>query len=135
MVLDTNVYISHFYKPGGIPTQILIAASKKVFQVVITPALLDELREVLTLKFGFSADKSDESIKTVLGLAEIVHPFHHVSVVAQDPDDNRILECALSGTADYIITGDKRHLIPLKSFRGIPIMSPAEFARIFHTAS
>jgi len=44
-----------------------------------------------------------------------------------DPADAKILACAVAGKADVIVTGDKRHLLPLKKYRGIPIVSPAEF--------
>jgi predicted nucleic acid-binding protein len=46
-----------------------------------------------------------------------------------DPDDEMILECALAAEADYIASGDKKHLLPLRRFRGIPIVSPSEFLR------
>ena len=46
-----------------------------------------------------------------------------------DPDDEMILECALAAEADYIVSGDKRHLLPLRQFRGIPIVSPPDFLR------
>ena len=50
-----------------------------------------------------------------------------VQVVANDPADNKIIECALAGAATYIITGDRRHLLPLGSYQGIRILSPTDF--------
>ena len=47
----------------------------------------------------------------------------------RDPDDETILECALAAEADYTVSGDKRHLLPLRQFRGIPIVSPSDFLR------
>jgi uncharacterized protein len=128
-VLDTNVFVSHFYKPRGIPSEILARAARKQFALLASPAILDELHEVLINKIGFSPEKAEESIRIVSATIELVYPFQKVETVAQDPDDNRILECALAGAASCIVTGDKRHLLPLKSFKGIPILSPAEFAK------
>ena len=56
-----------------------------------------------------------------------IHPTLHLSSVVQDADDHRILECAVAARVDYLITGDKSHLQPLKHFRGIQIVSPREF--------
>jgi len=53
----------------------------------------------------------------------------HTSRAMPDPDDEMILECALAAEADYIVSGDKRHLLPLRQFRGIPIVSPSDFLR------
>ena len=54
-------------------------------------------------------------------------PYRKVDIVKNDEADNRILECALEAQAHYLVSGDKRHLLPLKKFEGIRIVSPAEF--------
>ena len=51
-------------------------------------------------------------------------------MIREKDDDNRILECALEGKAEYIISGDKRHLLPLGEYEGIRILSPDEFLRL-----
>jgi len=59
-------------------------------------------------------------------------PKRKVNVVKQDPDDNKFIEAALEGEADYIVTQD-RHLLKLKEFEGIKIVTPEEFLRILKT--
>lgn len=59
-------------------------------------------------------------------MALVTEPSERLSIIAEDPSDNRVLECALSAHADAIVSGD-RHLLVLKVFRGIPILSPQVF--------
>jgi len=61
--------------------------------------------------------------------AELVFPVERASGATPDPDDEMVLECALTVEADFIVSGDKKHLLPLREFRGIPIISPADFLR------
>jgi len=72
-------------------------------------------------------------IKVVLDtnayISAIVIPRQTLSVINKDRDDNRILECAVESKAQYIISGDKRHLLPLKEHQGIKILLPAEFLK------
>ncbi|MBC7319883.1 putative toxin-antitoxin system toxin component, PIN family, partial [bacterium] len=59
-----------------------------------------------------------------------VYPKTKVSLIKEKKDDNRILECALEGKVDYIISGDRKHILPLKEFKGIKIVSVGEFLEI-----
>ena len=61
--------------------------------------------------------------------ATLVFPTERATGVTTDPDDEMVLECALAGNADFLVSGDKRHLLPLGEFRGIPIVNPADFLR------
>jgi predicted nucleic acid-binding protein len=61
----------------------------------------------------------------------LIRPRHHVEAVQGDESDNRILECALSGKAHLLVSGDKKQLLPLRVFKGIQILSPGEFIRDF----
>jgi predicted nucleic acid-binding protein len=61
--------------------------------------------------------------------ATLVFPMERASGATIDPDDEMILECALAGEADLIVSGDKKHLLPLRRFRGILIVNPADFLR------
>jgi predicted nucleic acid-binding protein len=60
-------------------------------------------------------------------LAIMVEPRAVIDVIKEKQDDNRILECAVAGRVDYLITGDKKHILPLASIQGIPIVGVAEF--------
>jgi putative PIN family toxin of toxin-antitoxin system len=125
VVLDTNIYISALMF-GGLPGSLLDLAFLQSFVLVISPALLDELDEKLRFKFGVSA-KDTASIRAKLeSKAEIVRPDMVLHVTQDDPDNNRVLECAVKGSADYIVTGD-RHLLKLGSYEAISIVTVRQF--------
>ena len=87
---------------------------------------MHELADVLQRpKFRMTEEEVERAIAAVAGIAELIEPTTNVSVVADDPDDDIFLALALDGRADLIVTGD-RHLLDLKSFRGIPIVRPAD---------
>jgi predicted nucleic acid-binding protein len=96
-------------------------------QLVTSNAILDEFVGVLRQKFGVSEKNARDAAAFVRSAAEVVHPPIVLSEVDADPDDNRILECAVWAEADLIVTGDKAHLQALKTFRGIAIVRPRQF--------
>jgi predicted nucleic acid-binding protein len=61
--------------------------------------------------------------------AELVFPVERASGATVHPDDEMVLECGLAAEADFVVSGDKKHLLALRQFRNIPIVSPAEFLR------
>ncbi|HET6842023.1 MAG TPA: putative toxin-antitoxin system toxin component, PIN family [Candidatus Angelobacter sp.] len=125
VVFDTNVYISALMF-GGLPGSLLDLAFLQSFVLVISPALMDELDEKLRLKFEVS-DEDAAIIRAKLeGNAEIVMPDVVLDVIEDDPDDNRVLECAVKGSANYIVTGD-RHLLKLGTYEAIPIVTVRQF--------
>lgn len=79
------------------------------------------------MKLRFSPDKLDETLADFLSFLKLVNIANDLRVVTADPDDDRVLECAVLGGATHIVTGDRRHLLPLSSFRGSRIVTPAEF--------
>lgn len=125
VVFDTNVYISALMF-GGLPGSLLDLAFLQSFLVVISPALLAELDEKLRLKFEVAAEDAAIIRAKLESIAEIVRPDMVLHVIADDPDDNRVLECAIHGGADYIVTGD-RHLLKLGSYEAIPILTVRQF--------
>jgi predicted nucleic acid-binding protein len=63
-------------------------------------------------------------------VTKTVHPKNKVSVIKEKDDDNRILECAIEGRVQYLISGDRKHLFPLKEYQKIKILSPGEFLKL-----
>jgi putative PIN family toxin of toxin-antitoxin system len=124
-VVDTNVYISAFMF-GGLPGALLDLILLRSFDTLISPVLLDELDEKLRLKFKVSPSEAAVIRERIKVVAHLVKPNEALSIVADDPDDDRVLECAVAGKADYIVTGDK-HLLALRSFRDIDIVSVRQF--------
>ncbi len=127
VVIDTNVLISATFWPGK-PKQLLNQVRRGKIIFLTSEVLLAELKEVLTREdkpFKLSAKESERVAAEIRDLAEVVQP-HNVVSRCRDETDNRVLECAVDGRADWIITGD-RHLLELQSFEGIEITTVANF--------
>lgn len=129
IVLDTNVIISGLLVPEGTCGKVLRALERPGMILLTSPILLDELAHTLQKKIGYTAADAAKVVKEIDRIAEIVLPTTHVEAVRHDPTDNRVLECALDGRVDCIVTGDKKHLLPLRHFRNIPIITAAELLR------
>lgn len=124
-VLDTNGVISGLLFIGP-PHRILQLAVRREILPVTSPVLLEELGGVLRTKFKYPASVARTVVSEWVDLCEQIEPTTRVAVVAQDPADNRVLECAVDGKAETVVTGDQ-HLLSLETFRNIPILRPQEF--------
>ena len=122
--LDTNILISAFVFPGGAPEAVYRAALEGRLEIVTSPPLLAELGRVLGDKFGWEGAMAEAAVAQVARIARVVRPRSAVSVVEQDPADDRILEAAAEGAADVIVSGD-RHLLQLRRWREIRIVRAA----------
>lgn len=125
VVADTNIYISALMF-GGLPGGFLDLAFKDGFQLVISPTLLDELDEKLLMKFRLSSNDADLVRQRLEAAAHLVSTVSTLAVIKADPDDDRVLECAIAGRADYIVSGD-RHLLKLRTYENIPIVTVRNF--------
>jgi len=124
VVIDTNLYFSGFFY-GGLPGKLLLQASEGKLHPLISSVLIDELRRKFLSRFDRPPAMAESYIQELLEISSILEPAIEVKD-CRDPDDNRILECAVSGAADAIITGDK-DLLVLHPFRGIPILTVRQF--------
>ena len=129
-VWDTNVLIWATHFPGSPPDEVIKLAREGFAELAISPEILSEFERVLKKKFGASKEDIKETTESIKDIAIIVKPIEKIDVIKRDPTDNKILECALKAEADYIISGDTKHLQPLKEFQGIPILSPAQFLAV-----
>ena len=103
-------------------------------EIHVSTFILDEVARVLAEKFGWEEDRVGRAVAQVRRVAIKVHePEESVDVIEDDLTDNRILECALAASAQFIITGDKKHLLPLGSFRGVSIVGLRDFLASFST--
>jgi uncharacterized protein len=127
-VVDTNVYISAFLYPQRAIFQIVQQAARRQYHLVISPAIIREVGRVMREDLGWEEDARIRHLKTIVKAAEIVIPRFTLDVIREDPPDNRILECAVEGRANLIVSGD-RHLRRLKIYQGIPIVRPIDFLR------
>jgi putative PIN family toxin of toxin-antitoxin system len=120
---DTNIYVSalHF---GGVPARFLNEAIAGTFTLAVSEPLLFEVHRVLQTKFLWSDDALTDVLTQLADWTTLVHPARTLAVVAADPDDNRILECAVEACSEYIVSGDN-HLLRLGSYGGIRIVRVA----------
>jgi len=100
VVFDTNVYFSAFTHPLGPPFQIWQTAVKGNFILIVSPAILRELAHVLRDVLQWQETNIVAHVKLVAKVAEMINPTLSLHVIAEDPTDDRILECALAGGAD-----------------------------------
>lgn len=124
-VADTNVLVSGLLF-NGLPRTFVNHATAEGFTLVTSEELLDELSEKLSHKFHFDAADTRVFIGKIRQIAEIASPNFRLDAVPDDPDDNRVLECAVAGEAEYIVSGDK-HLLRLRSHAGIWIVTVRQF--------
>lgn len=129
VVFDTNVVVSACFWRGA-PFECLAAWSTARVAAAISPPLLTEYEETfeeLLLDYG---DRLHVNwIDLLRASTEMVFPVERALGATPDPFDEMVLECALAARADVIVSGDKKHLLVLGSYRSIPILSPADFLR------
>ena len=134
VVLDTNQFVSALIRTGGLQDRLIGAWADGRFVAVISPLLLDELRNVirrprLVERYGLTQEKIVRFLRFIEVEAVMVSGNVRVKAVPGDPDDDAVLACAVEAEADYIVSGD-RHLLVLGSYEGIHILRAAEFLAI-----
>jgi uncharacterized protein len=125
VVADSNVYVSAIVF-GGKPMMLLDLAEEGEIELFVSGPILSETFRVLSEKFQRTTEEVEADRVHLATITTSVAPTETINVVSLDPDDDRILECAVAAGATTIVTGDK-HLLGLGSFRGIRIQTPAEF--------
>lgn len=132
VVLDTNVLISALLWKGRL-SQIYLLINKQKIILCFSKATLEELIRVLhypriATKVQKEAVDIDEIIRALVSSSIIVQPSRVPRAIEEDAFDNHFLACALAAQADFIISGDA-HLLKLKTFQGVTIVSPQEFLK------
>lgn len=130
VVFDTNIYISAIIF-GGNPRVCLEMARAGEIRLFTSKVLLLELAKKLKGKFDWTDEGVKEVIVGISKFAEIVEPKDEVDLIKKDLSDNRVLEVAKEIKGDFIISGDKKHILPLKKFEGTKIISAADFIKQF----
>ena len=130
VVLDSNILISAI-NYGGIPRDIYNLGKYKLIDIIISEPILKETSGVLERKFHYSHEITTLISSELMGSSIVVNPTKRIDEIKDDPSDNKFLEAAISGNADYIISGDK-HLLNLKKYTSIKIVIPAEFLEIYN---
>ncbi len=123
--LDANVYISGIAF-GGKPLKILEKALSRDFHLVTGPNILDEVRRNLISKLGVKSKRVDQFLSDIAEVSSVFVPTGKVHFISHAAD-NLVLELAIAGSCDILVTGDKKHLLPLGTFNGLIIESPSAF--------
>ena len=130
VVFDTNIYISAFVIPGGNAEKAYLKAIDNNFDLYTSIAILTELANKLDKKFGWEKHKIEQLVKSIGKLAIVYKSKPWLHVVSDEPD-NRVLECALQATAEFIVTGDK-HLLKLNKYENTEIIKLSSFISILY---
>jgi uncharacterized protein len=126
-VFDTNILISARLSATGIPAQCVNLARNGQVESITCQELLDEFAEKLEEKFSRSRERALDAASEIRSFSRMVVIGGTLNAVPRDPDDNMVIECAVVGGATHIVTGDKKHLLPIGSYEGIAIVTAAEF--------
>jgi putative PIN family toxin of toxin-antitoxin system len=130
IVMDTNVLVSAFGWDGNERTVLLETLSGE-HDLLISADIITEFIHVFSYK-KFShipVEKICHFLEIMMETSVLIDVKTRISIVKGDPEDNRILECAVDGNADYIVSGDK-HLLDLKVYKGIEILNARSFLEI-----
>lgn len=125
LVFDTNIFISAIVIPHSKAEKAILKIIKADDSLIISREIINEVLSVLSTKFHRDREAISHVAVYLSDLAQMVKPAKRLRILEDDPD-NRILECALCGKADAIVTGDKE-MLKLKGFEGIRIISLKEY--------
>ena len=135
-VLDSSVLVSAFLTPHGSVVRLLRDPARSRYELCLSDAILTETAEVLLSKsnlrryVAYADDDVRDYIRWLLTQAEMVPDTPPPRVVPNDPKDDPIIAAAVAAKADYLVTGDRAHLLPIGEYQGIRIVSPRAFLEI-----
>jgi hypothetical protein len=132
-VLDTNVWVSAMIW-GGSPASIIGSAEADRIRIVVSEEIVREISRILAYPrlreiYEGAGITREELMEAVLRIGKMVEVKTRINLVTEDPDDNKFLECAIDGHADYIVSGDE-HLLKIKVYKGIRILSVKQFLEL-----
>lgn len=130
ITIDTNILVSALGWNGAEASVVEMVLESKLELYLSTEILSEFFRVVKYPKFRFADSEIDGFIGRLLSNSVIVNPSQSVKVIIDDPADNKILECALEGKSEFIISGD-RHLLSLGEYEGIKILRAVDFLKVF----
>jgi len=125
IVLDTNIFISAALL-GRVCEEIIKFCRFGKVDVFISRDIIREIEDKLRSKFLWNNNQIRIFIDSILEFCHLIEVNEKIIFVKDDPDDDKILECAVTAKCDYIISGD-RHLIKLGAYKNIKILRPADF--------
>lgn len=134
IVLDTNVWLSAIFWEGE-ANKIIVVCERNKVEIIITEDILSEIVGILNKEAKFQRfienknQNIEDLIRSILSIATLIETKIKLDIIKEDPKDNIILEAALDGKSDYIISYDK-HILNMLEFRKIRILKPDEFLKL-----
>ena len=130
VVLDTNIFIAAYFNRKSASARIIDLCLENKHELIFSSRLRKEIELILR---NVKADKEfQEKVRSLFIKASQVESNQKVFKIKQDPEDNKLLECALEGKADYLITSDD-HLLEIGEFTQTKICKPTQFLKLQHT--
>jgi putative PIN family toxin of toxin-antitoxin system len=126
VVFDTSVIVSGLNFHGN-EQRVQRLADRGRFELYPSQFIFQEVSGVLARKFNWSQERIAQAIRMLNDSATVVEPRRRLPIIRTNQADNRILACAVVATADFLITGDRRHLLPLNVHEGVRIVNAAVF--------
>ncbi len=125
ILCDTNVLVSAFIA-GGPPSRVIEAAIDGRIELVLADPVLHELNRILTMKLGFEAERLQDvtMLLSELASARVATPTTAPEPITGDPDDDLILACSVDAGVQILVSGDRKHLLPVGEYRGMRIITP-----------
>ena len=126
VVLDSNVTVSGLNFPGN-ERMALELALRGRFELFLSRFILGEVAGVLTRKFGWDQERAAQALSALENAATVIEPPRLSDVIEGGHSDNRILECLVAASADYLVTGDRRHPLPIGEHQSASIVNAPRF--------
>ena len=129
VVLDTNVIVSGLNFPGN-ERLVLELALRGRFELYVSTFILEEAAGYWGASSIGTRKRSSQALSALGNAATVIYPRRLPQVIEGGHADNRILECAVEASADYLVTGDRRHLLPLEEYQGSRILNAPRFLSV-----
>ena len=133
VVLDTNVIVSGLNFRGN-EERVLDLARRQRVDLYLSPFILAEASSVLLRKFRWESEATERALGRLREAATLIEPRLRPPVIEGNVGDNRVLECAVQARADFLVTGDRRHLLPLREHQGVTIVNAPRFLSSLETS-
>src|SRR4051794_34333551 len=136
-VLDSSILVSAFLTPHGSVVQLLREPTRSQYQLCLSEYILTETADTLLFKarlraYAYTDTEVRVFIHGLLTRAEMTNSLPTLRAVPNDPKDDPIIATAVAAKADYLVTGDRAHLLPIGQYEGIRIVSPRDFLDILN---
>lgn len=128
-VYDSNIYISGIFWRGTTRHLLELARGGKV-EVSVSLPILTEIHRTITGRKFLTQEEADQTIRDILSYTKRTSPKRRIHAITTDPDDNKVLECAVTSNSQFVVSND-HHLTDLKKYRKIKIVRAGEFWKKF----